>query len=150
MRRLNSSILVFLCCCAGYLHAQDPFTLTLQAMESRSFDTELPQHGKAPFMWVASSNPVLRYNPLSLGFGSLMFVYQRFISRHFSANCLYQPSCSNFSRRLIDDLGLVKGVFLSADRVMRCNRVAAVDIPASIFDRHDHKVHESTGIYRLK
>ncbi len=143
-------MLILLCCSCGFLQAQDPFTMTLQAMESRTFGPEQAQREKVPFMWVPASNPVLRYNPLSLGFGSLMVVYQRHISRHFSATCLYQPSCSNFSRRLIDELGLVKGVFLSADRVMRCNRVAAVDIPASLFDRHDHKVHESTGMYRLK
>ncbi|MHC1706270.1 MAG: membrane protein insertion efficiency factor YidD [Bacteroidales bacterium] len=99
-------------------------------------------------MWVPSNNAILRYNPLSLGFGGLMYIYQSSISRHISASCLYSPSCSGFSQDLIREYGLFKGILLSSDRVMRCNRIAAMDIPHSEIDEKDHKVHESTDIYR--
>lgn len=111
---------------------------------------EMPQYEKqhTSFTWVSSHNILLKYNPISLGFGALMYMYQSSISRHFSANCLYSPSCSRFSQQLISDYGLIKGVMLSADRIMRCNRIAALDIPASAVDAQDKKVHETTDIYR--
>lgn len=77
-----------------------------------------------------------------------MYTYQNVISRHFSAGCLYNPSCSQYGRSLIREFGLVPGIIYSADRVLRCNRIAALDIKDSEVDEHDHKVHETTDAYR--
>jgi len=62
-----------------------------------------------------------RYNPLTLFFDGSMLVYQKAISEQFSAQCEYTPSCSDFSKKLIQRFGMLKGIFLSADRLMRCN-----------------------------
>jgi putative membrane protein insertion efficiency factor len=117
-------------------------------LRETTFEKYQFQKQKTSFMWVQSSNVVLKYNPVSLGFGSLMYLYQRVLSRHFSANCLYSPSCSQYGRSLIKEYGLVEGILLSSDRVMRCNRIAAIDIPAGFIDEKDHKVHETTDLYR--
>lgn len=113
-----------------------------------TFEKNQFQKQKTMFMWVRSNNVILKYNPVSLGFGALMYLYQKGLSRHFSANCLYSPSCSQYGRSLIKDYGLLEGILLSSDRVMRCNRIAAIDIPAGFIDEKDHKVHETTDLYR--
>lgn len=88
-----------------------------------------------------------KYNPISLFMASLMYSYQKIISPQISASCLYNPSCSAFSRQLISEYGLLKGSILTADRLMRCNRLAAYDIRKSQFSGHTHKIYEAVDIY---
>ncbi len=85
-----------------------------------------------------SDRLVVRYNPLNLTFGGLMFVYQRFLSPQLAAECLYHTSCSAFSKELIYEYGLVKGVVATADRLLRCNRIA-------VFDIHPMNIHPISG-----
>lgn len=90
----------------------------------------------------------VKYNPVVLLAGSMLYVYQKAISQHFYATCYYRPSCSEFSRLLINEYGLVKGVAFSADRLMRCNKIAATDFEVHEIDPHTHKIHESLDIYK--
>jgi putative component of membrane protein insertase Oxa1/YidC/SpoIIIJ protein YidD len=86
---------------------------------------------KTKHKWVA-------YNPINLAFKGSLFFYQNVISQQISAQCLYDVSCSDFSKQSIQKFGLLKGVFLSADRILRCNRISALDIPIS-------EINDSTG-----
>lgn len=69
-----------------------------------------------------------RYNPLALLLTGSMYLYQNALSAQLGRQCLYDLSCSNFSKHAIAEFGLVKGVFLSADRLLRCNRISALDL----------------------
>ncbi len=44
--------------------------------------------------------------------------YQRHLSRH---TCLYQPTCSEYTKRCINNFGAVIGILLGAWRILRCN-----------------------------
>lgn len=48
--------------------------------------------------------------------------YQKVLSPQIASNCIYEISCSRFSSLLVDEFGLIKGGFLSLDRITRCNR----------------------------
>ncbi len=87
-------------------------------------------------------------NPLNWLLGFPMFIYQKLISPEFSAQCLYEPSCSAYSKQLISRYGIFKGTFLSADRLTRCNRLGAHDFESFQINPHTHKVDESTDIYK--
>lgn len=100
------------------------------------------------FMKINSDSWLLRYNPVALSLGGLMYVYQRFVSPQLPSECLYVPSCSGFSRELINDFGILGGVVLTSDRLMRCNRLAAMDVHPILVDEKIGKVVESTQIYR--
>lgn len=133
------------------LRAQSPVSDSdALLLRGHSFGNPRFHHHPAPFLFVSSSNWLLRYNPLSLGLGSAMYVYQNVISRQFSAGCLYSPSCSEYSKKLIVDFGLVKGLFLTADRISRCNRISATDIRTSQVDPLTRKVPETTQLYRVR
>lgn len=69
-----------------------------------------------------------KMNPINITFSSLLFVYQNVISSQINASCIYNPSCSEFSKKCIKEYGLVKGLFLTADRLQRCTRISAFDI----------------------
>jgi uncharacterized protein len=100
-------------------------------------------------MRTRSRNVFIRYNPVTLSLGGLMYVYQRIISPQLPSECFYSPSCSAFSKDLIHDFGVVKGVFFTSDRLMRCNRLSALDVHPLLVNEKSGKVVESTEIYKL-
>jgi uncharacterized protein len=102
------------------------------------------------FMVDKTTKPVIRYNPIMLLAGGAMFVYQNAISSQFSADCLYRPSCSEYSKRLINRFGLFKGIFCTADRLTRCNRISALGIMPVEIDDKTHHISESTNYYRWR
>ena len=100
-----------------------------------------------PYIYGENSTAFQKANPVNMVFGGLLFLYQNTLSQQFSANCLYNPSCSEFSKQCIHDYGILKGMFLSADRIMRCNRIAATGIhPLRI---ENNKVSDPVNFYVL-
>ena len=67
-------------------------------------------------------------NPAAILLGGSLYIYQNVISKHLSADCLFSPSCSEFSKQSIREFGVVKGILSSIDRVNRCNRIAEHDL----------------------
>ena len=37
------------------------------------------------------------------------------------SNCKYYPTCSNYAIDAINEYGLIKGMYLSIKRILRCN-----------------------------
>lgn len=89
-----------------------------------------------------------RYNPVNLSAASLMYMYQKFISPQLSASCGFSPSCSAMSKNLIAEFGFFKGVFCSADRLSRCNRISFADLDPDEINPTDGKIHEDTSRYK--
>ena len=71
-----------------------------------------------------------------------MLFYQHIVSPQFSRHCLYERTCSNFSKAAISEFGLIKGIFMSADRLLRCNTDAIKDVPAVQFDPAGYPIDE--------
>jgi putative component of membrane protein insertase Oxa1/YidC/SpoIIIJ protein YidD len=118
---------------------------------SHDFSDSLIMQKRQVSFGIGKSNTfLLRYNPVSLVFSGLMFSYQKWVSPQISADCLYSPSCSEYSKLLFREYGFFKGMFTSADRLMRCDRISATTInPISVNDK-DGKVHEDVNRYRIK
>lgn len=108
---------------------------------------EHPSSGTG-FLRPQGDNALSRFNPVTLSLGGLMFVYQRWISPQLPSECLYHTSCSAFSKNLIVEYGLIKGIIATSDRLMRCNRVAALDVHPMHIHPLSGRVDEDTGIYR--
>ncbi|MDE6274612.1 MAG: membrane protein insertion efficiency factor YidD [Clostridiales bacterium] len=49
---------------------------------------------------------------------NLIVFYQKKLSRH---TCLYEPTCSEYTKRCINNLGTVVGILLGVWRILRCN-----------------------------
>ena len=69
---------------------------------------------------------VVRFNPqetseLKLAATGLIRLYQKFISSQDGPTCNFSPSCSRFGMACIQEYGLVRGLMLTADRLLRCN-----------------------------
>ena len=67
-------------------------------------------------------------------FKGLLKVYHNYFSDQIINDCIYEHSCSTFSQGAINEFGLIKGGFLSIDRLMRCNRASGLDFVPSYFN----------------
>ena len=47
--------------------------------------------------------------------------YQREVSPPFPPRCRYIPTCSEYALEAVEKYGAVKGSFLAAKRILRCN-----------------------------
>jgi len=51
----------------------------------------------------------------------LIKLYQKLISPLFGPVCRYYPSCSHYAAQSVTSHGAIKGILLSAWRILRCN-----------------------------
>jgi putative component of membrane protein insertase Oxa1/YidC/SpoIIIJ protein YidD len=106
-------------------------------------------NNKAPIAYKHKSF-IAKYNPFSLLATSAMLFYQNVVSVQFFRHCLYERSCSNFSKQAIYEFGLIKGIFMSADRLMRCNGTAINDVPPDLFDDEQLAIDEPSKYHWKK
>lgn len=59
--------------------------------------------------------------PIKLLCLGLIYFYKIFISPFLPKSCRYTPTCSTYAVQAIKKHGVVKGIFLSAKRICRCN-----------------------------
>ena len=55
---------------------------------------------------------------IKMALSRLIILYQRTLSRH---TCLYEPTCSEYMLRCLNNWGVISGVLLGLWRILRCN-----------------------------
>ena len=106
-----------------------------------------PDPFKRPYIYKGELSLIKKFNPVSLLLGGTLYVYQNVLSKHISADCLFTPSCSEFSKQAIREDGLLKGTLLSIDRVNRCNRIAAQDLKHYSIDQKTNRYPDPVSRY---
>ncbi len=101
-----------------------------------------------PYIYKNEKKIWKKYNPVNMTFGGLLYIYQNAITYQFSAGCIYNPTCSEFSKQCINKYGLFKGFILSADRLSRCSRIVVSDIHPLKIDPHNHKANDLIDYYK--
>ena len=88
----------------------------------------------ADLAFIRKANPIIKPKPkevvrfnlqetseLKLAATGLIRLYQKFISSQDGPTCAFTPSCSRFGLACIQEYGVLRGVLLTADRLIRCN-----------------------------
>ena len=75
---------------------------------------------------IPKQREILRFNlqetsELKLAATGLIRLYQKFISSQDGPSCNFEPTCSRFGMACIQKYGMVRGLLLTADRLLRCN-----------------------------
>jgi putative component of membrane protein insertase Oxa1/YidC/SpoIIIJ protein YidD len=109
--------------CFGQNSIDEIALLKEQNFKEIKFDVRKPS-----YLFSNTNNLLVKYNPVSLTFGGLLYFYQKAISPQISVDCPYEINCSNFSKKCIQHFGLLKGVSLTADRLTRCSQFTLIDI----------------------
>ncbi|WWO98939.1 MAG: membrane protein insertion efficiency factor YidD [Candidatus Dasytiphilus stammeri] len=52
---------------------------------------------------------------------TVIYIYQKFISRLINPRCRFRPTCSQYSTEAITKFGIIKGTFLTIKRIVRCH-----------------------------
>lgn len=99
-------------------------------------------------MQTSSKGIIAKLNPLTLAAKGGMWLYQNELSPQLSRECPYEITCSNFSKQAIEKFGLLKGVFISADRLMRCNPFSLAGVDESKLDNKTQKIIDYTWWYK--
>jgi len=102
---------------------------------------------KRDYMFKEETNLLIKYNPVSLSLGGLMYLYQNTLSQQLSASCLFEPSCSQYGKHAIRHYGIFKGIFLTADRITRCNKIAARDIHPLTINTKSRRAKDPVNLY---
>lgn len=149
MSCLRTCLVIFLILFnSGLTLAQNTFKEDLALIGQQDFKKKVNvQHSRSFFF--LSDKKFFKYNPVSLAFGGLMYVYQNVISSQISADCPYEISCSGFSRQVIRKYGILKGLALSSDRVTRCTKMSAQDLNQLDFNEQG-KIIDDPAEYKLK
>ena len=88
----------------------------------------------ADLAFILDANPIstpnpneeINFNPketseLKFAATGLIRLYQKFVSSQDSPSCNFTPSCSRFGMGCIQEYGVLRGILLAADRLLRCN-----------------------------
>ena len=60
-------------------------------------------------------------NSLKTFFISLIKFYKIFLSPFLGANCRYIPTCSDYAIQSIEQKGIIKGLYYSFKRILKCH-----------------------------
>ena len=109
-----------------------------------------PADEAADLAFIRKANPITTLKPqeavrfnlqetseLKLAAAGLIRLYQKFISSQDGPVCNFVPSCSRFGMGCIQEYGMLRGLLLTGDRLLRCRGVQS---------RHYHR-DEIAGKY---
>jgi|GEM_PF-804449 putative component of membrane protein insertase Oxa1/YidC/SpoIIIJ protein YidD len=91
---------------------------------------------------------IQKINPFYWGYTGLVNFYQKNISVQIAANCIFEETCSHYSRKLVNEKGIFAGIVLSLDRLSRCNKVTLAETSPLRFTK-DGKVMERIDEYNF-
>lgn len=121
-------------------------------VKQTAFYTEQPYYKRAgnsdSIMQLRSRNKLAACNPVALLMKGSMFVYQHVLTQQLARTCPYEISCSNYSKQAIHEYGLLRGVLISADRLLRCNRISATDLTPLDFNEKTGAISDDLNKYR--
>lgn len=131
-------IIGFLLSFTGFLYGQD--SLFLSDIENIRVSLLLTAPENSRRSYIYKNEPLIKkLNPIGWVFGGTLYFYQNTLSKHISADCLFSPGCSDYSKEAIRETGLIKGTLLTIDRLSRCNRIAAHDLKNYTMDPISHR-----------
>ena len=69
------------------------------------------------------SSPIDQKNPVTFLLSGSIFLYQEMLSSQDGNSCGFRPSCSHYAATSVKEYNVL-GIFMSADRLLRCNPYA--------------------------
>jgi len=146
-QKTKIALIGFLILISPVLMAQDKKAVDEKKLIlSQEFKNSSFKKRDVKFLKTKSKNIFIRYNPISLTFGAMLYFYQKQVSQQIAANCPYEISCSAFSKACIQKYGIIKGVALSADRLTRCTQFTVFDMTELSLNKNN-KIIDSVETY---
>lgn len=143
------TIVAFLFSISGFVFGQD--SLVVKDIDNIRVSLLLDRSEDSGRSYLYKDAQIIKkLNPLGWVFGATLYFYQNVLSKHISADCLFIPSCSDYSKEAIKEEGIVKGTILTIDRLSRCNRIAAHDLKNYSSDPISHRYSDPVSRHLKK
>jgi putative component of membrane protein insertase Oxa1/YidC/SpoIIIJ protein YidD len=84
---------------------------------------------KRKFLSLKNKSIAQKLNPFLYIGASLLFVYQNIVSEQIQAECVYQLSCSEFTKKSIEKNGFIKGTLAGFHQLSNCFQGAIYEHP---------------------
>ena len=122
---VNRLVLFCLCCLSTIIFISPAFS---------GEASDLAFIRKANPITIPRAQKVVRFNPqepseLKLLTTGLIRLYQKFVSSQDGPSCNFHLTCSRFGMACIQEYGVLRGILLTADRLIRCNGSQAQHYP---------------------
>lgn len=80
-----------------------------------------------------------KFNIFSYSLRELMHFYQNTLSEQIQADCIYEISCSQFTKKMIEKKGIIIGTLVGFHQLNNCQ-------PNSVHDYPSHKISHKNKI----
>jgi uncharacterized protein len=87
---------------AGSVRSEDPWSISRAHPVTGDAIPPVHEHSRA------ETNPLIRF-------------YQNYVSPLSGSTCHYTPTCSRYTGEAIRKFGLLKGIVMGTDRLIRCH-----------------------------
>ncbi len=123
---MNTTEISFCCCLifcvfqCSYLFTQDSIReeRNLNELVLNSVFSEYSTPIKKKRVLLNLSNDNVNY--LTYMAAGMLFIYQNVISEQISANCTYEISCSEYTKKCIEKYGIIKGTLIGLHQLSCC------------------------------
>lgn len=83
-----------------------------------------------------------KYNPLIYLASGLLFVYQNIFSEQISADCTYETSCSEYTKKSVAKHGFIKGSIRGIHQLSCCSETVKQDLPKHRINKKGKIINE--------
>ena len=125
--KLIASVLLFIIPITGICQQQE--SLAGNVLVENLFD--IYSYEKPPgrkILDFKNKGTLAKLNPINYLSAGLLFFYQRIVSEQIQANCMYETSCSNYTKSCIERHGF-RGFLLGIDQMSNCFENVIYDYP---------------------
>jgi uncharacterized protein len=126
------------------MFSQESKTSMNEKLVSASFENK-SEPKKAPFLFFKKRSSY--FNPLSYLGAGMLFVYQNMFSEQIQADCVYETSCSEFTKRCIHKSGFFIGTLKGFNQLSECSPAAIYEhAPINVNSRQKiiNRIEETT------
>jgi putative component of membrane protein insertase Oxa1/YidC/SpoIIIJ protein YidD len=83
-----------------------------------------------------------KFNPFIYVASGLLFVYQNILSEQISADCTYETSCSEYTKKCVAKHGFIKGSILGVHQLSCCSETVKQDLPEHRINKKGKIINE--------
>ena len=123
-------LFIYLAMHDNFANAQNNITTdTLRNLLINNIYSEYKTPAKRKILSLKNKPLIKKLNPLTYISAGLLFFYQRILSEQIQAHCMYQISCSNYTKYEIEKNGF-RGFLLGINQLDNCFKGVIYDYPS--------------------
>jgi putative component of membrane protein insertase Oxa1/YidC/SpoIIIJ protein YidD len=110
---------------AGPVNAQTDVSQRAVAVTVNLLSGEAPVRSRM----LLTANGLARLNPLHHVAAAMLYLYQNLLSEQIGSDCMFETSCSEYTKQRIGAKGLIRGTLDGFNQISECQRGTLYEHP---------------------